>query len=180
MATLENLQEKHGILPILLEQAILRCENEKLKRKYRYLTQLREKQILYNRMLRDYSPDDIIILDENLQVLFCTATVNRCFGCDMIGRQLVPAVADAFSEEFAHRMEEALCHVLQTGEGASFYERINAQAADGEEEGELILSMKFSPANNDNGKLVGIVMLVHDNFEMPDVRIAAETAAQAV
>jgi len=179
MVTMGNQQEKHGILPILLEQAILRCENEKLKRKYKYLIQLREKQILYNRMLRDYSPDDIIILDDSLKVLFCTATVNRCFGCDMVGKQLIPSVAQVFGEEFAGLMEETLRNVLQTGEGATFYERIYNQAAAGEEEREFILSMKFSPANDNDGNFVGIVVLVHDNSEMHGANIIAETAAQA-
>jgi len=163
MVTIESQQEKHGILPILLEQAILRCENEKLKRKYKYLTQLREEQILYNRMLRDYSPDDIMILDNNLKVLFCTATVNRCFGCDMTGKHLVPAVAREFNEDFARKTEESLNLVLTTGEGVSFYERMNSQASESEEEREFILSMKFSPATDNNGKLTGIVVLVHDN-----------------
>jgi len=161
-----------------LEQAILRCENENLKRKYKYMTQLREKQILCNRMLRDYSPDDIVILDDNLQVLFCTATVNRRFGCDMIGKQLVPTVAQAFNEEFALRTEEALNHVLQTGDVVSFHERITSQAPEGEEEREFVLSMKFSPANDNNGKLTGIVVLVHNNTEMHEVN-SADSVAQA-
>ena len=165
-----RLQKEYENVTHLYKQAVaLRDYNEKEK----------EIQMRYNQMLRENSPDDIILLDLHLNVLLFTSSVQKRFNRDITGESILPLTLERFGEAFVCEMEEALYQILLSCEkspaGANLYE-LHAEM-NGERN--LFYSMTLSPAFDDRGDLTGIVVLVHDNTEMHDANLQAEAATQA-
>jgi signal transduction histidine kinase/DNA-binding response OmpR family regulator len=173
-------QDKQGVSYLQQQNEALMRENEKLRQEYEHLAQSYEKQTLYNQMLHDNSPDDIIILDKSLCVLFCTAAVKKRFDRNLTGELFMPAVARVYSEEFARKLEESLRQVLRTGNSVSFSgERVYRQINEEEEKSEQVFSFQFTPAFDKHDKLIGLIVLAHDDTEMNNAKTQAEAAAYA-
>jgi len=176
----KEIRDKRGILPLLRKNEALTRENEELRREYKSLMRQHEKQTLYNQMLHDNSPGDIVIFDTNLRVLFCTAGVKKRFNHPMVGEYSLPIIARVYSDGFAMKLEGLLRRVLLTGETASFTgERLYRQIDGTEKKSESVFSFEFSPAFDKRGELIGVVLIAHDETELYNAKSQAEAAANA-
>jgi signal transduction histidine kinase/CheY-like chemotaxis protein len=85
-----------------------------------------------------------------------------------------------YSEEFASKMEESLRYVLHTKKSTSFNgERVYRHTTETDEKSEFIFSFQFTPAFDMHGKLIGVILLAHDETEISNAKKQAEAAAHA-
>jgi len=165
-----RLQKDYDNVAHLYRQAAaLRDFNEKEK----------DIQMRYNQMLRDNSPDDILLLDTKLRVLLYTSQVKVRFGRDITGEPIIPAINEKFGKEFALEVESVFNKLLYSYDyfsgDANKYE-LHLETAVGKKS---FFSVKISPAFDSAGEFTGIIVLVHDNTEMHDANMRAEAATQA-
>jgi signal transduction histidine kinase/CheY-like chemotaxis protein/HPt (histidine-containing phosphotransfer) domain-containing protein len=151
------------------QAAALRDYNEKEK----------EIQMQYNQMLRDYCPDDIFLLDTNLDILLCTSSVKKRVTKDVIGEPFIQIVKEAFCDDFADRLEKVLREVLLSKEKRTFDSQTYEHCRNTNEKREVFFSFQISPALNHDGELTGVVMLAHDNTEMHNANLLAEAGTRA-
>ena len=182
--TLKSVQNELNALK--RKFARLQKENENVTHLYKQAASLRdfnekEKgiQMRYNQLLRDNSPDEILLLDTDLNILLCTLSVKKAFERDITGEAFLDATRERFGPEYADDVKAATdrllnsykdpeidtdsceLHVITSGEKKSFF------------------SITVSPALDNNGELTGIVILAHDNTEMHDANLRAEAANKA-
>ena len=165
-----RLKKDHDSIMYLYKQAAsLRDFNEREK----------EIQMRYNQMLRDNSPDDIFLLDTQLNVLLYTSSVRIKSGRDVTGEPVLPIIREMFGGGFANEVQAALNIMLRSYKNASADVNTHELHLETDGEKEYFYSIKISPAIDDNGVLTGIVLLTHDNTEMHEANVRAEAATQA-
>ena len=165
-----RLQKEHDNLTQLYKQATaLRDYNEREK----------EIQMRYNQMLRDNSPDDILLMDMDFNILLCTSSVKTRTGRDVTGESLIPITESLFGSDYARRLETAAIDVIQTGMVRELEILTVEESNDTHEEREIFLSVRVSPAFDGKGEINGIIVLAHDNTEMHNANLLAQTATQA-
>ena len=165
-----RLQKDNVNVTYLYKQAAsLRDFNEREK----------EIQIRYNQMLRDSSPDDIFLLDTNLNVLLYTSSVRTKSGRDITDEPVLPVIKEMFGSGFACEIETALNKMLRNHEISCDDANTYELHLETDSEKKSFYSVKISPALDDDGVLTGIVVLAHDNTEMHEANVRAEAAAQA-
>ena len=138
----------------------------------------KEMQMRYNKLLRDNSPDDILLLDESLNILLCTSSVKRRVKRDIVGEPFLPLVNEIFGK-FVCEIEAVLHDVFSSRESRTIDANVYEHPNDKDVGQELFLSINISPAFDNKDNMIGIVVLVHDNTEMHNANVRAETAAQA-
>gem|GEM_PF-3735910 len=175
------------------EYTALKRKNARLQREYDNLMQLykqavamrdyneKEKkiQMQYNQMLRDNSPDDIFLLDTEMNVLLCTSQVKRNVGRDVVGEPFLPLLKESFGEPFSGKMAAALQEVFRSAESLAIDGRTNEHFGKMSGGKDLFFSFRISPTLDSGGKLNGVVVLAHDNTEMHHANVRAEAAARA-
>jgi len=165
-----RLQKDYSNVAHLYRQAAaLRDFNEKEK----------ETQMRYNQMLRDNSPDDIVLLDTKFIVLLYTSTVKKRFGRDITGESILPVISGYVGEDFARKVEATFNTLLLNHESSSADTNNYELYLETDGEDKSFFSVNISPALNNKGDLTGIIMLAHDNTEMHDANVRAEAATQA-
>jgi len=165
-----RLQRENKNLTYLYKQAAaLRDFNEKEK----------ETQMRYNQMMRDSSPDDILLLDTDLNILLCTSSVKKTFGRDITGEGFLYATQERFGGEYTRKVKEALDDLLK--KSRRMPERTDSYEINVETGGDRksFFSITISPALDDCGEINGIVVIAHDNTEMHNANIRAEAANKA-
>ena len=165
-----RLQREHENLLKMYKQAVaLQDYNEKEK----------ETQMQYNRMLRESSPDDILLLNKEMNILLCTSSVNKRFNRDVVGESFIQLCNSYVGEDIASQMESALYEVFLTDQPYAIDVQSNKRSDETNMEQELFFSVLLSPALDNKGELTGAVILVHDNTEMHNANILAEAATRA-
>ena len=120
------------------EYASLKRENNALSRKfarlgkeYENLTQLykqavalrdyneqeKETQIRYNQMLRDYCPDDMFLLDTEMQILLYTSSVKAYFNENegiVEHKDFLSLLREVFDTAFVERIKSVISKVKST------------------------------------------------------------------
>ena len=162
-------KENDNVTHLYKQAASLRDFNEKEK----------ETQMRYNQLLRDNSPDDILLLDTELNILLCTSSVKNAFGRDVTGESFLPITEERFGEKYAKEVETALFRMLNNFKISSMF--TNSYELNIEVGGEQrsFYSITLSPALDNAGELIGVVVLAHDNTEMHEANIRAEEANKA-
>jgi len=171
-----RLQKEHENITYLYKQAAaLRDFNEKEK----------EIQMRYNQMLLDNIPDDIFLLDANMNILLCTSSVKTKFGSNIIGAPIFPVIKEKFGEGFSGKMELAFSKILFDYEFFSDDADLESYAeayqfhAETSGEKKSFYSIKISPIFDSRRKFTGTVVLAHDNTEMHNTKMLAEAATRA-
>lgn len=149
-------KENENVLHLYKQAASLRDYNEKEK----------EIQMRYNQMLRDNSPDDILLIDMDMHILLCTSSVKRRVGRDVTGEPFMTVTESLFGSDYTHQLEVLIGEVLGTGEDREADARTTSKSGKTNNERELYFSVKISPAFDDKGNITGIVVMVHDNTEL--------------
>ena len=165
-------KENENVLHLYKQAAALRDFNEKEK----------EVQMRYNQMLRDNSPDDIFLLDTKLNVLLCTLPVNKRLGRDIAGEAFLPLIEEQFGADFACEIESEFFKLLLYYEGSEescIGVGTNELHVETSDERKLFYSFRISPALDQKGEIIGVVVLLHDNTEMHNANVRAEAATQA-
>ena len=182
--------EKETLLNELKE---LRQKHERLQKSYKNVTHLykqaaalrdynereKETQIRYNQMLRDNSPDDILLLDVGLNVILCTSLVKKRFGRDITGEEILPIIREYTGKKFTREIEKVFKTLLKnSGRPTGSDEKYELHLElDGKKKS--YFSIHISPALNGKGEFTGIILLAHDYTEMYEANMRAEAAAQA-
>ena len=165
-----RLQKENENITFLYKQAAaLRDFNEKEK----------EIQMRYNQLLLDYSPDDILLLDTNLDILLCTSSVKKRFSRDITGEPIMRATEERFGTENSRYVEAAIKKLLRAQKGASTKTNTYELSIEAGDDEKTFYSIAISTALDDNGELTGFVVLAHDNTEMHNANIRAEAATRA-
>ncbi|MCL2146697.1 MAG: ATP-binding protein [Synergistaceae bacterium] len=162
-------REYDNLMHLYKQAAALRDYNEKEK----------EIQMLYNQMLRDNSPDDIFLLDTDMNILLCTSSVIKRIPNDVVGKPFLSIAKELFSDDFAYKLEMVLNDVILSKENRAIDSLIDKHSHETNETQEVFLSIKISPAFNNSGELTGIVVLSHDNTEIYSANLRAEAATRA-
>jgi len=150
----ERLQREYDNLRGLYKQSnALRDYNEKEK----------EIQMRYNQMLRENSPDDMLLLDVDLNILLCTSSVVKKTGRDVIGESFVSVTEQLFGSEYTRKVEKAISEVFQNGTVQELEASITEKDDDANDEYEVYLTVRISPAYDDQGEITGIIIVAHDN-----------------
>ena len=169
--------------------ARLQKENDNLTQLYKQAAALRdfnerekETQLRYNQMLRDNCPDDILLLDKDLNILLCTASVKNAFDRDITGESFLEITRERFGEAYASDVDKTLSRMKSDfenpaadAETAGIYE-LNVEEG---VENKRFYSITLSPALNDEGELTGAIVLAHDNTEIHEANVRAEAANKA-
>ena len=163
------LKDNENITHLYKQAAALRDFNEKEK----------ETQMRYNQMLRDNSPDDILLLNTDFEILLCTSSVKKAFDRDITGELFLPVTRERFGDEYTNEVETALNKLLSNHKELSVDANTHELHVDTGGERKSFYSITISPALDDNGTLLGIVVLAHDNTEMHDANLRAEAANRA-
>ena len=82
-----------------------------------YNEQEKETQIRYNQMLRDYCPDDMFLLDAEMQILLYTSSVKAYFNEneDIVERKdFLSLLREVFDALFVDRIKSAILKVKST------------------------------------------------------------------
>jgi len=144
-----------------------------LKREY-------EIQTLYNKTLLDNTPDDILLLDKNLNILLCTSVAKKRFNRDITGEMIIDVTKEKFGAEYAEKVKTACYELLNNyGATASGHNEIRELELATSDEPVTFFSVTLSPAFNENGELTGIITLAHDNTDMYKASLKIEAATQA-
>ena len=180
MTLSEKLQHRQDMLSLQRHYTELMCEEEKLRREYDDLKMSYEQLELSMRMLHEYSPDDMVLLDKDLHILCCTHSVQKRFRHDLIGELLLPHVARMYTEEFVIKLEGALQQVLFTKKVTSFSgHKLYRKDVRVEYKPEAIYAFQLAPAFDRHGKFIGIILIAHDETELYNAKTQAEAAAHA-
>jgi len=181
---LSSLKDENN--SIKQEISKLQWEHENLLKRYKlaialcdYNEEEKEIQMQYNRMFRDSSPDDILLLDKEMNILLCTSSVNKRFDRDVTGESFIQLCDGYVGDNIAAQMESALNEVFLTGKPYATDVRTDRRAGEPNRGKELFFSVQISPAFDNKGTLTGVVVLVHDNTEMHHANILAEAATRA-
>jgi len=186
-------QDNQEISSLLKEYNSLKRKNARLEREYENLMHLykqaaalrdynekeKEIQMQYNQMLRDNSPDDIFLLDMNMDILLCTSSVKKCIARDVVGEPFLHIIKELFDDSFACKLDTVLHDVFLSAEDRSIDTQSFERSKETGKERELFYSFRISPALNNNGELTGVVVLVHDNTEMHNANLRVEAATRA-
>lgn len=163
-----HMEREYENLTHLYKQAVsLRDYNEKEK----------ETQMIYNQMLRDNCPDDMFLLDADMQILLSTSSLKAHFDNQLPqieGRYLLSLLNEIFDDSFVDRMETAILEVKST-KSTSYYE-VSTSKRSGSS---VHFSVSIAPALDAQDKLFGMVVLLHDTSELHSAKIQAESAAKA-
>ena len=182
--TLQSVQSELNALK--RKFARLQKENENVTHLYKQAAALRdfnekekETQMRYNQMLRDNSPDEILLLDTEFNILLCTSSVKKAFGRDITGEQFLSASKERLGFDYTAEIKASLDKVLddyidESADAISY--ELNVEIGG---EKKQFFSITISPALDSNGEITGIVVLAHDNTEMHDANIRAEAANKA-
>ena len=169
--------------------ARLQKENDNLTQLYKQAAALRdfnerekETQMRYNQMLRDYCPDDILLLDKNLNILLFTSSVKAAFDRDVTGESFLTVTKERFGDDYARDVEDTLFRMMSDFENSApsadstdIYE-LNVELGG---EKRSYYSITVSPALDSEDKLIGVVVLAHDNTDMYEANLQAEAANKA-
>ena len=165
--------------------ARLQKENENVTHLYKQAASLRdfnekekETQMRYNQLLRDNSPDDILLLDLDLSILLCTSSVKKALGRDVTGEFFLPVTRERFGDNYASEVETALYRMLNNFKISSLASSYELHVESGGEK-KSFFSITLSPALDNKGEHIGVVVLAHDNTEIHEANIRAEAANQA-
>ena len=173
---LKSLKRKHAKLQkdyenvtrLYQQAAALRDFNEKEK----------EIQMRYNLLLRDNIPDHIFLLDMNLSILVCTTSIKLKIGRELIGEHFLRVVSGCYGDDFTDELEAAINEVFQTGVSQSVDTQINNHNYKAIGDQAEYFSFRITPALQ-NEKIGGIIVLAHDNTEIHNANVRAESAAKA-
>jgi signal transduction histidine kinase/DNA-binding response OmpR family regulator len=167
---LARLQREYDNLSQMYKQAaVLRDYNEKEK----------ETQMRYNQMLRDNSPDDLILMDLDANVLLCTSLVKKRFRNELTGKPIRPFITELFGDDNARTLFEHISTVINKQEAVS-YDTVNRERVNGiESDNAVFFSVQLSPAYDSSGKMAGVLLLAHDNTELHNANVRANEATQA-
>jgi len=161
-----RLQKDYENLTHLYKQAAaLRDFNEKEK----------ETQIRYNQMLLDNIPDHIFLLDIRLDILLCTSYIKQLTGRDVVGEPFLSVMESCYGFDLSDRLEDSIREVFLIGESRSIDAIPDSTV---ESEHAKYYSFRITPAL-DKGELTGMIVLAHDNTEIHNANILAESAAKA-
>jgi len=164
-----RLQKDHSNVTHLYKQAVaLRDFNEKEK----------EKQIRYNQMLQDNSPDHVFLLDTCLDILLCTSSIKQTVGRDVVGEPFLDVVKSCFGNVVVRDLEAAIREVFLIGDTRSIEAQTNSHGSIIAGEQAKHFSFRISPALY-NDEMTGMIILAHDNTEIYNANIRAEAATQA-
>ena len=178
------------------EYASLKRENNALSRKfarlgkeYENLTQLykqavalrdyneKETQIRYNQMLRDYCPDDMFLLDTEMQILLYTSSVKAYFNENegiVEHKDFLSLLREVFDTAFVERIKSVISKVKSTK--IPFYYEMEALK---KKEKLLYFSVSVAPALDNNDDITGIVVLLHDASDLYTANMQAQLATKA-
>ncbi|MCL1835442.1 MAG: ATP-binding protein [Oscillospiraceae bacterium] len=163
------LKENENVTHLYKQAASLRDFNEKEK----------EVQMRYNQLLRDNSPDEIMLLDTELNILLCTSSVKMALGRDVTGESVLPVAEERFGAANADEVQVALYRMLNNFKLAPILTNSYELHVEVRGEQDSFFSITLSPALDNKGELFGVVVLAHDNTEMHDANVRAEAANQA-
>ena len=168
------------------EHAKTQKELEDITRLYEQASALRdlnetekETQIRYNQMLRDNTPDDILLLDRNLDILLCTSVAKKRFKRDITGENLIAVTREKFSEKYASRVKEECFGLLNNYDASADCKQICELEVETRDEPITFFSVTISPAFDNKGELNGLIVLAHDNTDMHKANIDIEAATRA-
>jgi len=157
-----RLQKDYENVTHLYKQAAaLRDFNEKEK----------ETQIRYNRMLGDNIPNHIYLLNISLDILICTTSIKQKVGWDVTGENFLLVIKYCYGNNSVSKLETEIKEVFRTGKSRS----VDVQTNDNQIK---YFSFKITPAF-DKEKITGIIILAHDNTEIHNANIRAESATRA-
>lgn len=142
-----------------------------------YNEQEKETQIRYNQMLRDYCPDDMFLLDAEMQILLYTSSVKAYFNEneDIVERKdFLSLLREVFDALFVDRIKSAILKVKSTK--TPFYYEMEALK---KREKLLYFSVSVAPALDDNDDITGIVVLLHDASDLYTANMQAQLATKA-
>jgi len=174
------------------ELKMLKRKHARLQKDYENITHLyrqaaalrdfngREKeiQLRYNQMLRDNIPDQIFLLDTQLDILLCTSSIKQITGRDVIGESFLPVMECCYGYDFTDKLEDAVREVFLFGESRSIEAILGEQNGNTDGAQQKLYSFRITPALY-KGELTGMVVLAHDNTEIHNANIRAEAAARA-
>lgn len=139
----------------------------------------KETQMRYNQMMRDNSPDDMFLLDLEMNVLLCTSSANKRLGRDMLGEPFLQAITEIFGENCARDIGAELHKTILSGESQTIDVHVYKSCDKTGEEEMSLFSLLISPVFEGKDCLTGIIVLAHDNTEMHNANERAEAAARA-
>ncbi|MDR1706305.1 MAG: response regulator [Clostridiales bacterium] len=173
---MDNNDELQALISLLRkENDALRLEKASLRQERDSLSRLNE----YNCLLQDNSPDDIFLLDAKLNILLCTASVNRVMGRDVQGEHFPAIVNEAFGADFEGTVAAALSDVLKLGETREVKAHTVGRRDESGSLNELYYSLRLSPTLDKNGRITGAVVLAHDITEVQNANARAYSATLA-
>ena len=180
----ENLALKKELSRVSRKYDHLLREYENMVFLYKQATSLRyynehekDRQMLYNQMLRDNCPDDLFLLDDKLKILLCTSKVKEHFlnrGLEVEGQDILALMEGVFDENFTIAMQEAIAKTISTKQSSELEGATMASSQQTKH-----FSVNISPALNEKEELTGMVVLLHDTTDLYLANVRAEEASRA-
>ncbi|MCL2147443.1 MAG: response regulator [Synergistaceae bacterium] len=182
--SLQNI--RHELDSLKQKCARLQKENENITQLFQQAASLLDSnekeieiQILYNQLLRDNTPDEILLMDLDLKILLFTSSVKRRFNRDVTGDHLMSLILEGFGDDFYHEVELTIRDLFRNYRNSAGEAVTSSLQVETKREPKIFFSVNFSLAFDRNGELTGIVMLAHDNTEMHIASMRANAATQA-
>ncbi len=138
-----------------------------------------ENQLLYNRLLLEVCPSDLILFDRDLRYLVGTGSlVAKQFGftdpTELQGLPLKDIFGSAVSAAWVRETSARCGEVLLTGKPLQYTDAMDMLSGDRRH-----FSITITPAAGTGKEPLGIVLLMHDITELVHVKEEAEAASQA-
>ena len=134
-------------------------------------------QFEYNTLLLENAPDIIFLLDSEMRFRLGSKMFLDFLGCNDVGilldQPFENLFADIMTKEWIQERREMYQSVLDSCQALHFLDEVQI---DGKRK---VYSVAVNPAIDSGGNPIGVIVMVHDNTELVEMREAAEVAAQA-
>ena len=188
---MEHQLSQEEITKLISENKTLNRRLERMVRETKNLVALHERTILlrdysererilqheYNMLLLENAPDMIFLLDSELRFRLGSKMFLDFLGCNDVGTLLgchfKDLFADIMTKEWIRERLEMYESVMERCEALLFLDEVQIGGT------RKIYSVAVNPAIDSRGNPIGLIVMVHDNTELVEMREAAEMAAQA-
>jgi signal transduction histidine kinase/CheY-like chemotaxis protein len=188
---LDNQLSQEEIRKLIAENKALNRRVRRMETESKNLVALHDRTILlrdysererilqfeYNTLLLENAPDIIFLLDSEMRFRLGSKTFLDFLGCNDVGTLLDCPFENLFvgimAEEWIQERRRMYDSVLKRGESLQFLDEVQVGGI------RKIYSVAVNPAIDSEGNPTGVIVLVHDNTELVEMKEAAEVAAQA-
>ncbi|MDR2782915.1 MAG: response regulator [Treponema sp.] len=130
-------------------------------------------------LILQYTPDILIVFDENTCILYCADLFLQVTGIKhaglVVGRHFREVFGRFVSKEKLDELVSIFKNSVRTGESRILEEKFNLSGKGEERDYEVL----FTPMFNDSGKMDGSILILHDTTAIQNTIKRAEEASKA-